>query len=85
MQPSYQQATPAEITFYQEHLYPLQDEVMKIAAIYGDKIYLTGGTALARFHFHHRLSEDLDFFVQSVTIQAASNLTGTCCTEMVRL
>lgn len=24
--------------------------------------YLTGGTALAEFHLHHRLSEDLDFF-----------------------
>ena len=24
---------------------------------------MTGGTALARFYFHHRLSEDLDFFV----------------------
>ena len=24
--------------------------------------YLTGGTALAEFYLHHRLSEDLDFF-----------------------
>lgn len=27
-----------------------------------DNFYLTGGTALAEFHLHHRLSEDLDFF-----------------------
>ena len=26
------------------------------------RFYLTGGTALAEFYFHHRLSEDLDFF-----------------------
>lgn len=26
------------------------------------QFYLTGGTALAEFHLHHRLSEDLDFF-----------------------
>lgn len=27
--------------------------------------YLTGGTALAEFHLHHRLSEDLDFFSET--------------------
>jgi len=27
-----------------------------------DRFYLTEGTALAAFYFHHRLSEDLDFF-----------------------
>jgi len=26
--------------------------------------YLTGGTALAAFYLHHRMSEDLDFFVK---------------------
>jgi len=26
--------------------------------------YLTGGTALAEFYLHHRLSEDLDFFCE---------------------
>lgn len=25
--------------------------------------YLTGGTALSRFYFNHRYSDDLDFFV----------------------
>lgn len=27
-----------------------------------ENFYLTGGTALAEFYLHHRLSEDLDFF-----------------------
>jgi predicted nucleotidyltransferase component of viral defense system len=27
-----------------------------------ERFYLTGGTALAGFYLHHRLSEDLDFF-----------------------
>ncbi|OGY82217.1 MAG: hypothetical protein A3F54_05405 [Candidatus Kerfeldbacteria bacterium RIFCSPHIGHO2_12_FULL_48_17] len=27
-----------------------------------EKFYLSGGTALAEFYLHHRLSEDLDFF-----------------------
>jgi len=29
-----------------------------------DFFYLTGGTALAEFYLHHRLSEDLDFFAE---------------------
>lgn len=29
-----------------------------------DHFYLTGGTALAEFYLHHRLSEDLDFFCE---------------------
>ncbi len=58
-------ATPQEIDFYTNQLYPLQDRVFKVAEIYGDRIYLTGGTALSRFYFQHRLSEDLDFFTTS--------------------
>ena len=49
--------------------------------------YLTGGTALAEFYLHHRLSEDLDFFSErefdpqgiSVVlkkIQAPAGITG---------
>ena len=30
-----------------------------------DSFFLTGGTALAAFYLHHRLSEDLDFFTES--------------------
>lgn len=29
------------------------------------QFYLTGGTALAEFYFHHRKSADLDFFSKS--------------------
>lgn len=59
------QATPQELHFYQNILYPFQDEIFKIAKLYENKIYLTGGTALSRFYFNHRLSEDLDFFTTS--------------------
>ncbi len=46
-------------------LSPNQINILKI--ISGDKylcryFYLTGGTALAEFYLHHRLSEDMDFF-----------------------
>lgn len=30
-----------------------------------DTFYFTGGTALSEFYFHHRYSEDLDFFSQT--------------------
>lgn len=33
----------------------------------GSDFYLTGGTALVRFYFHHRESVDLDFFTQNQT------------------
>ena len=29
-----------------------------------ENFYLTGGTALAGFYLHHRISEDLDFFTE---------------------
>ena len=52
-----------------------------------DNFYLTGGTALAEFYLHHRLSEDLDFFSEhefdpqgiSVVfkkIQSSAGITG---------
>ncbi|MFA6548155.1 MAG: nucleotidyl transferase AbiEii/AbiGii toxin family protein [Candidatus Magasanikbacteria bacterium] len=43
----------------------------KLLKIIGDNknicqyFYLTGGTALAEFYLHHRLSEDLDFFSET--------------------
>ena len=58
----WRKATPVELDFYRTKLYPLQDRVFEVASVYEDAIYLTGGTALARFFFEHRLSEDLDFF-----------------------
>jgi hypothetical protein len=73
MQALYRLATPEELTFYMQDLYPLQDEIFGIAGVYGDKIYLTGGTALARFHFQHRLSEDLDFFTTTADLKLIVN------------
>lgn len=59
-------------------LTPKQSQFLELVA--GDlKItrhyYLTGGTALAEFHLHHRLSEDIDLFceteeVNQTTIEA---------------
>lgn len=69
MKQFYRQATSQELDFYQQKLYPLQDKLFKIASLYREKIYLVGGTALARFHFGHRLSEDLDFFTITDDLQ----------------
>jgi predicted nucleotidyltransferase component of viral defense system len=65
MQQFYRTATSDEIRFYENRLYPLQDRVFEITSVYEDQLYLIGGTALARFHFNHRFSEDLDFFTDT--------------------
>ena len=54
------QATPAEIEFYEDVLYPLQDQIFPL--IRTDQLYLSGGTCLSRFYYQHRFSDDLDFF-----------------------
>lgn len=41
-----------------------QGKILKILQGKTDDFYLVGGTALARYYFHHRESEDLDFFTQ---------------------
>lgn len=69
----YRQATAQEIDFYHNQLYPLQDRVLALVAPFGDTLYLTGGTALARFHFQHRLSEDLDFFTSGGQVEQIAN------------
>jgi len=56
-------ATKQERDFYYHSLYPLQDFVLSLLEGETD-IYLTGGTALARFYFQHRLSEDIDLFIK---------------------
>ncbi len=56
----FRQATEEERDFYFKKLYPLQDEVLKVFE--NQAFYLTGGTALSRFHYQHRFSDDLDFF-----------------------
>ncbi len=73
MKEFYRKTTEEELQFYQETLYPLQDVVFETAAVYEDKLYLTGGTALSRFYFHHRLSEDLDFFIMTDDLKLLVN------------
>jgi len=51
--------------FYEESLYPLQDGVLNVVSRCSVPFYLTGGTALSRGYYHHRYSEDLDFFVNA--------------------
>lgn len=46
--------------YFYDTLYPIQDKVL---SLFEDELfYLTGGTCLSRFYYHHRFSEDLDFF-----------------------
>lgn len=42
--------------------YPLQDHILKLIDQRGPGFYLGGGTALSRFYYNHRYSDDLDFF-----------------------
>ena len=51
--------------YYTKCLYPFQDGVIKILTNAQTPFYLTGGTALSRAYYHHRFSDDLDFFVNS--------------------
>lgn len=44
-------------------LYKLQDEVLEVVVALESNFYLTGGTALHRFYYDARYSDDLDFFV----------------------
>lgn len=52
------------IQYQQNILTPFQEEALKSFFEYEElqAFYLTGGTVLAIFYLHHRLSEDLDFF-----------------------
>jgi len=49
--------------YYINKLYPLQDEVLAAIGKIDTPFYLTGDTNLSRFLLNHRLSDDLDFFV----------------------
>lgn len=46
-----------------QRLYRLQDAVLGAFAAADTEFYLTGGTAASRGYLHHRLSDDLDLFV----------------------
>ena len=48
---------------YFEDLYPFQDRVLKVISSVETDFYLTGGTAASRGYLNHRLSDDLDLFV----------------------
>lgn len=50
-------------SFYQNSLYPLQDEILALIGKLDLPFYLTGGTALSRHYLQHRYSDDLDLFV----------------------
>ncbi|MGP1418710.1 MAG: nucleotidyl transferase AbiEii/AbiGii toxin family protein [Sphaerochaetaceae bacterium] len=51
--------------YYRESLYPFQDRILKSVESLSLPFYLTGGTALSRFYFKHRFSDDLDLFVNN--------------------
>jgi hypothetical protein len=55
--------SPSE--YYEKNLYPLQDGVLNTVNRCRTHFFLTGGTALSRAYYHHRYSDDLDFFVSS--------------------
>lgn len=46
-------------------LYLLQDGILKRVNSFDNAFYLTGGTALHRFYYDARYSDDLDFFVSN--------------------
>ena len=50
--------------------YQLQDKFLHefFTTAFARDFYLTGGTALARFYFHHRVSVDLDLFTNNQKI-----------------
>ena len=49
-------------SYYFNHLYPLQDQVLQAISQTQTGFYLTGGTALSRGYLGHRFSDDLDLF-----------------------
>ena len=49
--------------YYNEQLYPLQDQVLELVGKTNTSFYLTGGTVLGRYLLKHRYSDDLYFFI----------------------
>jgi hypothetical protein len=47
------------------NIYPLQDKILNVVFGFDNSFYLTGGTALHRFHISYRISDDLDFFTST--------------------
>ncbi len=51
--------------YYENTIYPLQDKILSIIDSLNTSFYLTGGTALSRFYFNHRYSDDIALFVNN--------------------
>ncbi|MFH1258480.1 MAG: nucleotidyl transferase AbiEii/AbiGii toxin family protein [Elusimicrobiota bacterium] len=66
--------------YYENSLYPLQNIIFSILNRQGGLFYLTGGTALSRFYFNHRYSDDLDFFSKGEIKEFKRNIA-----EIVRM
>ncbi|RUM44149.1 MAG: hypothetical protein DSY35_02550 [Desulfurobacterium sp.] len=65
-------ATKREVELYEKVIYVAQDRILNaLGRAFENAFYLTGGTALSRFYFHHRLSEDLDLFTATENIKTA--------------
>ena len=61
-------ATEGDREYYYSELYPLQDDIFsQLSDFWKEGFYLTGGTALSRFYYGHRFSDDLDFFFDGNT------------------
>lgn len=61
-----------QLTPSQFKIYEAQDVILSaLKKIKPFPYVLSGGTALARFYFHHRLSEDLDFFCEEFSYSFA--------------
>ena len=52
-----------------------QNQALKALGGRIDDFYLAGGTALSLFYFHHRQSEDLDFFTQKFSSQRVKRVS----------
>ena len=68
--------------------YALQDDFLAafFKSRFASEFYLTGGTALARFYFHHRTSVDLDLFTNNQSIDFNEvNLTVTSLLRPLKL
>ncbi|MCX6037597.1 MAG: nucleotidyl transferase AbiEii/AbiGii toxin family protein [Chloroflexi bacterium] len=49
-------------SYFYEHLYPLQDQVLALIQKIETGLYLSGGTAASRGYLNHRFSDDIDLF-----------------------
>jgi predicted nucleotidyltransferase component of viral defense system len=74
-------------SYYCDHLYPLQDAVLRVLSATETGFYLSGGTAVSRAYLRHRFSEGLDLFVNddpSFGLWAARRGTGSPASTSLR-